>query len=84
MFELPIIDLEATGRNIVRFRMESGLSVKDLQEIFGFGTPQAIYKWQRGETLPSVDNLVFLSAIFGVPVDDILVLDPHQAVRSIA
>ena len=84
MFNLPTIDLEATGRNITRLRIEAGLSVKDLQDIFGFGTPQAIYKWQRGTALPSVDNLVLLSAIFGVPVDEILVLELHQAVLEIA
>lgn len=84
MFELPTIDLAATGRNIVRLRIEAGLSVKELQEIFGFGTPQAIYKWQRGDTLPSVDNLVLLSAVLGVPIDEILVLELHQAVCSIA
>lgn len=84
MFNLPSIDLEATSRNIVRLRIAAGLSVKDLQEIFGFGTPQAIYKWQRGDALPSVDNLVLLSVVFGVPIDEILVLDLHQAVRNIA
>ncbi len=84
MFELPTIDLAATGRNIVKLRIEAGLSVKDLQEIFGFGTPQAIYKWQRGDALPSVDNLVLLSAVLGVPIDEILVLELHRAVCSIA
>ena len=52
--------------------------------VFGFATPQAIYKWQRGTALPSVDNLVLLSAVFGVPVDEILVLERHQAMHSVA
>ena len=84
MFNYPSIDPEATGRNIGQLRIAAGLSVKDLQDIFGFGTPQAIYKWQRGTALPSVDNLVVLSAVFGVPIDEILVLDLHQPVREIA
>lgn len=63
-----------TGENITRLRKEAGLTVKDLQEIFGFGTPQAIYKWQQGAALPTVDNLVVLSAIFQKPIDEILVL----------
>lgn len=74
MFNLPSIDLEATGRNIVRLRIAAGLSVKDLQEIFGFGTPQAIYKWQRGAALPTVDNLVVLSAVFNTNINNILVI----------
>lgn len=41
--------------------------------MMGFATPQAIYKWQHGESLPTVDNLVALSAIFAVPIDAILI-----------
>ena len=49
--------------------------MRDLQQMLGFATPQAIYKWQQGLTLPSVDNLVALSSIFGVPIDKILVVE---------
>ena len=70
---IPVIDMAATGNNITRMRQNAGMTVKDLQDIFGFSTPQAIYKWQRGETMPTVDNLVVLAAVFGVSVDEILV-----------
>ena len=70
---IPVIDMAATGINITRLRVNAGLTVKDLQDIFGFSTPQAIYKWQRGTALPTVDNLVVLAAIFGVKIDDILI-----------
>ena len=69
----PVIDMAATGHNIVRLRERAGLTVKDLQGIFGFATPQAIYKWQRGTAMPTVDNLVILAAVFGVTIDDILI-----------
>lgn len=75
MFNIPTVDLAATGKNIEKLRKEAGLSVKDLQSIFGFGTPQAIYKWQHGTALPTVDNLVLLSAIFKVSIDEILVVE---------
>ena len=55
--------------------MESGLSVRELQQIFGFATPQAIYKWQRGVVLPTVDNLVILAEVFGVHIEEILVTE---------
>ena len=70
---LPSIDLTATGIRIMQLRERTGLSVQDLQDIFGFTTPQAIYKWQRGTALPTVDNLVVLAAVFGVKIDDILI-----------
>jgi len=73
MNRIPVIDMTATGRNITRLRINAGITVKDLQDIFGFNTPQAIYKWQRGTALPTVDNLVVLAAVFGVRIDDILV-----------
>ena len=75
MFNIPTIDLIATGKNIENLRKEAGYSVKELQEIFGFRTPQAIYKWQHGTALPTVDNLVLLSAIFKVSIDEILVVE---------
>ena len=80
MFNIPTVDLIATGKNIEKLRKEAGYSVKELQEIFGFGTPQAIYKWQHGTALPTVDNLVLLSAIFEVPIDEILVVEQCASV----
>lgn len=73
-----------TGRNIMRLRKESGLSVNELQRILGFATPQAIYKWQQGKTLPSLDNLVALAAVFGVRIDDILVYQKQFPYELIA
>lgn len=73
MNRIPVIDMAATGINITRLRVNAGFTVKDLQDIFGFSTPQAIYKWQRGTALPTVDNLVVLAAVFGVRIDDILI-----------
>ena len=71
----PVIDMTATGQNIVRLRKHAGLTVKDLQDIFGFATPQAIYKWQRGTAMPTLDNIAVLAAVFGVTIDDILVFE---------
>ena len=43
--------------------------------IFGFTTPQAIYKWIHGTAMPTIDNLVILAAVLGVTMDDIVVVD---------
>ena len=71
----PVIDMAATGQNIARLRKRAGLTVKDLQDIFGFATPQAIYKWQRGTAMPTLDNIAVLAAVFGVMIDDILIFE---------
>lgn len=75
MITMPTINMAATGRNITRPRELAGLSVKDLAEIFGFATPQAVYKWQHGTAMPTIDNLVVLATVFGVTMDDIVVID---------
>lgn len=69
----PVIDLAATGDNIRRLRMARGLTVRDLQSYFGFAEPRAIYKWQKGETLPTVDNLYALGALLEVSLEQILI-----------
>lgn len=70
----PVIDVVATGENILRLRKERGLTVREIQKFFGFEEPTAIYKWQRGENLPSLDNMVALAKLFDLPIEDILVL----------
>lgn len=81
MVNLPVIDMVRTGQNIGRLRKQAGLSVKDLQDIFGFATPQAIYKWQQGAALPTIDNLVVLAAVLQVRLDDILVTDKAAQIQ---
>ncbi len=82
MCNIPTINMVKTGENIVRLRILNGLTVKDLQDIFGFATPQAIYKWQRGTALPNIDNLVVLAAVFRVAMDDILAVDVQAQIGA--
>ena len=63
----------ATGQNIAKLRNAAGMTVKDLQDVFGFANPQSIYKWQNGACLPTLDNMVILAAVLQVGVDDIIV-----------
>ena len=74
MIDIPFVDTVATGQNIDRLRNAAGLSVKDMQMIFGFATPQAIYKWIHGTCMPTIDNLVILAAVLGVSMDEIVVV----------
>ena len=68
----PSIDLKATGNRIKQLRKERNLRVQDISDYMGFMEPQAVYKWQRGESLPSVDNLFALSRLFDTPMESIL------------
>lgn len=72
---MPVVNMIETGKKINELRMAAGMSVRDIQKIFGFSTPQAVYKWMRGAAMPTIDNLVILSAVFGVKMDDIVSVD---------
>lgn len=69
----PVIDPVATGENIKALRKAKGFTVKDLQNFFGFDEPQAIYRWQQGKTVPTVDNLYALSQVLEVSMNEIIV-----------
>ena len=73
MQKFPSIDLVKTGERITELMTKNNIKVVDLQETFGFEYPQAIYKWKRGECLPTLDNLIILSVIFKTPIDKIIV-----------
>ena len=81
MMTIPAIDMVATGRNIMKLRKAAGLSVRERQNIFGFTTPQAIYKWQHGTAMPTIDNLVVLAAVLDVTIDEILVVQREDIVQ---
>ena len=68
----PVIDLRATGRAIKNKREAAGLTVQDIQNYFGFEYPQAIYAWEQGKNIPSIDNLLVLSNLFACRVEEIV------------
>lgn len=76
---IPMVDMKHTGENIVSLRRRKGLTVRDIQSLLGFTTPQAIYKWQRGETLPTIENLAALACILCVPMEEILAVECRGA-----
>ena len=69
----PVLDPVATGARIRELRNAKRLTVDDVREFLGLESTQAIYKWQRGESLPTIDNLYALSALFETSIDNILI-----------
>ena len=68
----PVIDMLQTGQNIKHIMLAKGLSVRDVQRFLDFSTPQGIYHWFDGRTMPTLDNIYALSELFQMPVDSIL------------
>lgn len=72
---VPTINMTATGANIKALIKTKGLKVTDVQNILGFNTPQAIFKWMRGDAMPSIDNIVILAHLLDVTVDQIIIIN---------
>ena len=68
-----IIDMEKTGNNLRKYAYENGYSVKDIQQYLGLSCPQPVYRWFKGAILPSVDNLLRLSELFHIHMEELLV-----------
>ena len=74
----PVIDPVATGARIKELRQQHHMKVWEVARFMGFESEQAVYKWQRGESLPTVDNLYALSMLFGTTMDAIICGDREE------
>ena len=72
MCTFPSIDPVATGLRIKELRIEKKLKVEQISSFMGFESEQAVYKWQRGDSLPTLDNMVALSRLFETPIENIV------------
>ena len=75
MLTTPTINMTATGANIKYLIKTRGFKVADVQNMLGFNTPQAIFKWMRGDAMPSIDNMVILAHLLDVTIDEIIIVD---------
>ena len=54
-----------------RLRKEKGLTQLELAEALNVSR-QAVSRWEVGTAVPALDNLVSLSGLYGVPLDDLV------------
>lgn len=80
IIEYPVIDMEATGNHIKKLRKKANFSVKELKEILGFEAVQTIYQWEKGKSLPSLENLFLLSNLFKKEINEIVLIKNKQQV----
>ena len=67
------IDMKRTGEKIKILIEQKGLCVRDIQNQLYLSCPQPIYRWLKGQILPSVNHLFVLSKILGVHMEELLV-----------
>ena len=59
------------GKQIQHYRKEKNLSQDELAEII-FVSRQSISNWERGATYPDIQNLLLLSKVFEVSLDQLI------------
>lgn len=67
------IDMIETGKWLKELAQRRGYSVKDIQQYLGLSCPQPVYRWYKGVILPSVDNLLRLSELYHVHMEELLI-----------
>lgn len=71
----PVINVAATAAKIKECRIRAGYSVREIQNIINFSSPEAIYAWEKGKYIPSIDNMIIIASVYGVTIDEIIVRD---------
>ncbi len=77
--EYPNIDLQKTGCRIRSAIRTAGYSVRDVQEYLHLSCPQPVYRWFKGQILPSLNHLYALSILLHVHMEDLLVVQDERA-----
>lgn len=67
------LDMVQTGKKLHYIFIKNGCTVKDIQCFLNLACPQSIYRWIKGQTLPSIDNLYRMAVIFQIHMEDMLV-----------
>ena len=62
---MACVDMIATGQRIHDLRIKAGMTIKNIQDACGI-TATSVCNWQNGKSVPSVDNLVILAALWQV------------------
>lgn len=70
---MTCIDPAATGRNIAKICKAHGMSMAQMADRIGV-TPVAVSKWKTGRNMPTIDNFIAMAGIFGVKIDDIIII----------
>ena len=78
MYDALVIDMKAIGNRIKKLRKEKSIKATDISDRLGFSTPQAVYKWQRGECLPDIVNMLELTRMLDTTVEHLMLGDEER------
>ena len=72
MITIKVVDILRTGLSLQAAREAAGLTRREVSERLGLSNQNAIYKWEKGLNLPTIDNLINLCDMYGVTVESVV------------
>ena len=70
--DYPVIDPVKTGANIKKLIRSNGITMTAAVDMLGLADKSTLYKWTRGDAIPGIDNMLALSVLLGVSINEIL------------
>lgn len=67
----PVYEMETIGKNLRRLRKENHYSVEDIRQYLQLETVQAVYKYERGRSLPPAEKLLALMKLYGAGAEEV-------------
>lgn len=75
---MHIMNFELSGR-LREARKDTGLTQREVADHLGLAEAVSVGRWERGETKPTIDRLLELAELYGVPVEWLLGKDDRPA-----
>ncbi len=67
-----MIDPVKTGNNIKKVVKDNGYTAAGIADMLGIADKSTVYKWMRGDVLPDITNMVAISVMLNVKLDDLV------------
>ena len=78
-----IINVRKTGDNLGRLCREQRITVKQIQNKLGLKSAQAVYRWFKGETLPSIEHFILLAVLLKKPIEEIIIFRDEKIFETL-
>ncbi|MBP3568959.1 MAG: helix-turn-helix transcriptional regulator [Lachnospiraceae bacterium] len=74
-----MLDCIAVGKKIQEYRIKNKYHQDQLAELL-YVSRQAVSRWELGQAVPTIDNLITLTRLFGVSFEELLCLNEDKEI----
>lgn len=68
---MQVLDEKATSLALKDLRIANNFSVVKIANVLHI-SKNAVYKWERNVSMPTIDNLIILCSLYGCSIDSII------------